>query len=125
MKFRTAASNLSNQERRHLARALSLAGLSTMRNKHGAVIVAGGRVLSVGVNRRRNDPKFHATTPLELSVHAERAAIKSLGATFNTAGLTMYIARLSGTGQPLLSRPCSECWNYLAHRNFKEVIYTC
>lgn len=114
---------LSNSEKRHINRALTLANLGTMRQKHGAVIVSGGRVVSVGINTYRNDPR-HAVPSDALSVHAELAAIKALGIGADFRGMTMYVARINSAGKAMLSRPCTECWSRLTRLGFKEVIHT-
>src|SRR4249920_2072726 len=72
-----------------MLRARSAAFLSTVnRNKHGAVLMQGSRVLSVGVNNTLNEVTIFPTT------HAEVAAARLHN---NVPNTTLYVARL----QPL------------------------
>jgi len=56
----------------------------------GAVLVKGGRVLSMGVNRYRNLP---SQVDLEgVSYHAEEVALKRAG---DVTGATIFVARVT------------------------------
>jgi deoxycytidylate deaminase len=92
--------------------------------KHGAVIVRGGSVLSVGVNTGRNHPTvFDNSAEMSLfsSVHAESMALRIAR---RTVGATMYIARVNKQGVPRLSRPCNRCFIELLQAGIKEIVYT-
>ena len=113
---------LSNVEIRHIHRALRLASLSTMRSKHGALLVAGGKVLSVGVNTQRNDVAPHIDH-IHVSDHAEANAIRSVGSEA-LSKMTMYVARINYAGMPMYSRPCVYCQQLIKTMKLKGVIHT-
>lgn len=114
--------NLTRADRAHLNRALKMAAVSTERQKHGALVASGRRVLSVGVNTFRShpntvtDPKHHA------SFHAEVAAIRALRTSPTAA--TIYVARVIKNGSPGLSRPCSACYAAIKSAGIKRVVYS-
>jgi deoxycytidylate deaminase len=93
-----------------LSLAAKLASTSQCRNKHGAVIVAGNRILATGVNRDCNSPrlfeKMDEPNP-HLSIHAEIRAIKKLKEI--PRNTTIYVARVNRQGQLRLSKPCANC----------------
>lgn len=100
---------------------MAIASQSTCRQKHGAIIVRGGRVLAVGVNRDRNNPRVLSNPKDNCSIHAEVAAIRSGG---NVAGGIIYVARTNRAGKPLLSRPCDSCHDSIHAAGLKRVVYT-
>lgn len=103
---------------------MKVAELSTCRQRHGAVVVKGGRVLALGLNSMRNDPKSAepCETKLEyLSEHAELAALRRVK---NPEGITLYVSRISRDGKPALSRPCQNCAEALRLAKVKAVCYT-
>ncbi len=85
----------------------------------GAVIVRGGNILGTGFNRYRNDP-----SQVELSgvsYHAEAAAIRKAG---DIRGATLYVARVTRSGDLGSSRPCARCQALLAHSEIDTVVWT-
>jgi deoxycytidylate deaminase len=116
----TSDAELSRQEQSYINAAIALARTSTLPQKHGAIIVRGGSIISVGVNRRRNNPQHdleHAT------YHAEEIALRGrLKKTIQ--GGTLYVARVSKLDIPALSRPCNRCFTKLHEMGIKEIIYT-
>ncbi|MFF8848305.1 hypothetical protein ACF08N_37630 [Streptomyces sp. NPDC015127] len=87
--------------------AIRQAQRSDCRQKVGAVLAVGNRVLAASPNLRRNSPAIdfrHAT------FHAEEAALRR---TRRAVGATAYIARVNSSGLPLLARPCPRCHNAL------------
>ena len=76
--------------------------------KHGAVVVRGGSVISVGVNKNRNHPTMVPSEHIKThcSVHAEVDALRKVK---NTKGATIYVARVGKNGQDRMSRPCDRC----------------
>lgn len=128
LNFRSAG---SKRTRQLLGRATMIASLSTQRHKHGAVIVKGGNVISVGVNRHKNNPAiFGDTAQASLlrrsSVHAEVAAIKaaSSGGRVNLSGAVIYVARVNNSGEQMMSKPCDDCQQRLREAGIKKVYYT-
>lgn len=107
-----------------LDRAIKVASSSTCRQKHGAVITKGGRVLSVGINSYRNYP----TTVLgggsadAFSTHAEVAAIKAARKS-DLKGATLWVARVSSLGARL-SAPCQSCMDVIMSSGVKRVVFT-
>lgn len=122
MESKERTSSLSKRDERFLERALELAKLSTCRQKHGAIIVKGGRVLSVGINANRNDPT-HSYPSHSLSTHAEAAALKAIRGD-ECRGSKIYVARLLRNDSSGLSRPCDLCYLKIRRAGIKEIIYT-
>ena len=113
---------LSKRDHKWLNAALRLAETSEANQRHGAIIVRGGSVLGMGVNKRKNNPliieKDHKTS---CGDHAEVAAIKRTG---KTQGATIYIARMGRSGNPINSKPCTNCAEALDKAGIKKVVYT-
>lgn len=100
---------------------MDIAQQSTCRQRHGAVIIRGGRVLAVGVNRDRNNPRVLSDPKDNCSTHAEVAAIRAGG---NIVGGVIYVARVNRSGHALLSRPCDSCFTSILRSGIKRVVYT-
>lgn len=88
--------------------------------RHGAVVVFGGSVQSMGVNKRTNDPYYHKNLHW-LSEHAEAAALRRCK---RTQGAVVYVARINSKGLPRMSRPCAKCAQLLKQAGIKRVVYT-
>jgi deoxycytidylate deaminase len=117
---------LSRRERAYLRVALKIAQRSTCRQRHGAVIVVGGRVLATATNRTRNHPDALGDTPnLDscTSYHAECVAIRLVRST-SLKRATLYVARINGLGQERLSRPCTRCAALIKTLGIAKVVYT-
>lgn len=116
---------LSKRDRAYLSVARYCAKKSNARNTHGAVVVKGGRVLSIGWNKNRNHPKIvspeHIKT--ECSYHAEEVAIREAGEE-NVKGAIIYVARVSKSGQDRDSKPCPKCATLIEQVGIKRVIFT-
>jgi tRNA(Arg) A34 adenosine deaminase TadA len=115
--------SLSNKQKRLLTLACKLAEASELPQKHGAVIVKSGRVLTVGVNRWRNKNLTHTEPEYNpnLTYHAE---IDALNRFQDVTGATIYIARVGKNNEPRFSRPCSRCLIALKDAGVKKIIYT-
>lgn len=85
----------------------------------GAVLVGGGRVLSTGFNRYRNDPS--QVEPGGVSYHAEQVALRKAG---DAQGSTIYIARVTRSGLIGLAKPCEACQELLAEHGVNTAIWT-
>ena len=104
--------------------AFEIARDSTLRCRHGAVIVKNGNVVSVAANRLRNDPRFVEDADDKSSIHSYHAEIMAINrANTSLRGATIYVAR-ERHGQPSLSRPCSNCYDAIVSAGIKEIIYT-
>jgi tRNA(Arg) A34 adenosine deaminase TadA len=120
MKFNTGS--LSNRDRARLEQAKRIASTSSCGKKHGAVAVKGGRVVGVGVNSYQNDESLFEILPYNLSTHAEQACLRAIGN--NARGATIYVARVSRTGEERMSKPCSACQKALKLAGVRRVVYT-
>ena len=114
------ASNLSSQKLNFFERAIMLASFSTERQKHGAIITSGRKVLGVGVNTFRNDPR--TSDPRYLSYHAEINALRQLHKHYPS--LTAYVVRINNQGELRYSQPCGECLLFLNSWNVKVVYFS-
>lgn len=102
---------------------MRLAEMSTEKFRHGAIIMKGGSVISVGVNRARNHPSVVSHPKQEAAVHAEVAAIKSARGA-DLRGAVIYVARVLRDGSPAMSKPCEYCQEAIAAAGIKKVFYT-
>lgn len=123
--FKVPNTPLSKSQRSFLDLATKIAETSEVRRQHGAVVVRGGRVLSVGVNRWRNRNTMTAGVTeaydSSISTHAEADALSRVS---DPMGATIYIARIDVQGRPRFSRPCENCAKLLEEAGVKRVIYT-
>lgn len=102
---------------------MKLAEFSTCKQQHGAIIIKGGSVLSVGVNCNKNDPTFIGEATKNWSVHAEIAALRVLKDT-NLKNATIYIARINKRGKPMMSKPCPKCEKAIKNAGITKIVYT-
>lgn len=113
---------LSNKDRSFLDLALKVSLLSSAKDKHGAVLVKGGRVLAVGTNIPRNEPLCLSEEHMyNISVHAEEAVLRQVK---NSTGCVLYVARSNRAGNPMLSKPCDRCYGILVRSGVKKVFHT-
>jgi dCMP deaminase len=115
--------SLSNKQRNMLNIATRVAETSTFEKKrHGAVIVKAGRILSVGVNKWRNQDlvNSYSYSP-DSTVHAE---IDALSRVEDPKGAIVYVSRVNQHGEELFSRPCERCSKALIKAQVKAVVYT-
>jgi tRNA(Arg) A34 adenosine deaminase TadA len=134
MQIKERITELSVRDKRWLEKATELARLSTCRQKHGAIIVKGGRIVGVGVNTFRNLPISDFPSD-SYTTHAESAALRSVkqyrqvGKIGHTdtdflVGSKLYVARVNRRNVASLSRPCDGCYSELLKAGIKEIIYT-
>jgi deoxycytidylate deaminase len=117
---------LSRRQQSFLNLAMKIAEPSECNHRHGAVIVRGGSVLSVGMNKWRNEvalvEQLHKDgRSTDISVHAE---IDALSRVADPRGATIYVARVNRTGDPRLSKPCTACSTALKDAGISKIIYT-
>jgi len=121
-------SNSSRKTKRYFELARRMAKESTYgKLRHGAVLVKGGRVVSVGFNkgsycafgqRFRDQYKYgHATQ------HAEISAILGISAK-TTQGASMYVARINNENKFRMSKPCCMCHEVMEFVGVRKVYYT-
>lgn len=99
---------------------MNAAGASEMKQQHGAVVVKSGRVLSIGINKLKNNPE-HVVGYGLCSIHAEADAISRVK---NPRGAAIYIARVNNNGEPRLSRPCDDCAKMIRDVGISKIVYT-
>ena len=101
--------------------AKKIARTSECRNKHGAVVADGRRVLGVGANSYRT----HATYgggPLQ-TLHAEAAAIRDAKRKgIDLRGKDLYVARIDAHSK--MSKPCPSCARLIEAEGIRKVYYT-
>ncbi|MER5891295.1 hypothetical protein ABT160_46460 [Streptomyces sp. NPDC001941] len=98
--------------------ALRQAARSRCRQRVGAVLVKGNRVLAQSPNRFRNAPWV---APSHVTFHAEESLLRRVG---DAAGAAVYVARLSGAGLPALAKPCARCQVALSGGGVLVAYYT-
>jgi deoxycytidylate deaminase len=115
---------LSNSEKSFLSVARYMATKSMSRQRHGAILVKGGRVIGTGFNKDRNHPDRVSPEHIKThcSVHAEIDAIRD--ASWNVKGAILYIARVNTKGEDRYSKPCNRCEVVITETQIKKVIYT-
>ena len=119
-------SQLSNKDRSYLHLAMKVAESSVYEMRHGAVVVRGGSVLAVGYNKQKNDPIIFGDAGSEeaqrnSTVHAEMDALSRVT---SAKGAVVYVARINRRGEPVLSRPCDNCYESLRDAGVKKIIFT-
>jgi len=98
--------------------AQTMCGLSRhTKANHGAVIVRGGRVISMGFNStdQRREMDYNYT-------HAEMHAI--LRARSDVSGAKIYVFRQDRYGFISNSKPCNRCYEILKEHGIRRAIYT-
>jgi deoxycytidylate deaminase len=118
--------NISRTQKSFLNLAQKAAGASECVQRHGAVVVRAGSVLSIGVNKWRNDvtlanEMMDDGRSADVSVHAEIDALSRVG---NPVGATIYIARINKSGEARLSKPCNRCAEAIKEAGITKVVYT-
>lgn len=91
------------------------------RCRHVAVLVRGGRLLSVGYNHAKRGLLFSHIFGMK-SYHAEIDAIDGFSDD-ELKGAILYVVGMTRQGRLLNSRPCWRCQTVLAERPLKDVIY--
>jgi len=116
---------LSKTDKSYLSVARYCAKKSMARNTHGAVVVKGGRVLSIGWNKNRNHPMFVSPEHIksDCSYHAEEVAIREAGEG-NVRGAVIYVARVNKNGYDRDSKPCPKCASLIEKVGIKRIVYT-
>lgn len=110
----------SRRDLKWLKQALKIAKNSNCRQKHGALVIRGGRVIGWYPNRMRNHPQIVSDPHTDSSTHAEIGALRMAS---EARGATVYVARLGGHGQAL-SKPCEACMDALRAAGVKRCVYT-
>lgn len=107
---------ITSRDKRMYFLAEKVAALSLYKHKHGAVIVDGDRIISLGCNRAVSHPrsfKFFKGT-----IHAEQRAL--ILSKQSVEGMTLYSARIGGNQN---SRPCPLCMSYIKEAGIRKIVY--
>ena len=105
------------------------------RFKHVAVIVKGGKILSIGFNNMRSHPM--AMKPLNVlknkkeideldlrTIHAEMDAIRKIKDKSLLSSCEIWIYSEDKKGNLRISKPCELCLYYINLYNIKNIYYT-
>lgn len=106
--------------------AIRQANKSTFKQRLGATLTKGKRILGVGYNETNRNTK-HWTQYWEGSIHAEEAAllqaIKEHGLS-ELRNSTLHVVRLSKSGHLAMAKPCLHCQELLRRFQIKKVLYS-
>lgn len=102
-----------------IRQAIKVAETSRHRQRFGAVVAKGSRVISSGINSYKTHTK--STSPYR-TTHAEFSAI--LRSNKELTGATLYVVRLLATGELGLAKPCPDCRRFIEKMNLKKIIYS-
>ena len=94
---------------------------SSLNQKHGACLVYGEQIVSIGVNKRftvrLND------NVLPLTIHAEVDALSNVHPKY-LKGLDILVIRVNKAQQLVYSRPCNSCIDKLARKGIRKAYYS-
>lgn len=109
---------LNKSQRYYLSAAIEEARKSTMKQRHGAVIVKSNEIIGRGYN-------YYIRNPID-SEHAESVAIKSCKMKgISPKGANMYVVRITGKKEMLSnSKPCKECRKLIDQNKLYCVFHT-
>lgn len=111
---------ITTSDLRWLRHALTQADQAPhVRWRVGAVLVRGGRVVGTGYNRYRNNPSQVEVG--EVSYHAEEVALRRAG---DARGATLYVARITRSGELGLAKPCHRCMSDIIGAGVSSVLWT-
>lgn len=101
--------------------AIKSAKLSDCRFAHGASILRGRKVVSFACNKIKTHPTMKRYGSHVVSIHAENFAL--IHAQTDLVGCVLYSARISRTGQLLVSKPCATCEMLIKEAGIRWVVY--
>lgn len=92
---------------------------------HAAVIVSGGSILSVGVNKFKRNGFIDTYKHHDFcNTHAECDAVLKVRKKIDLRNAKIYVARLRRDGQTGNSKPCPMCATVLERYGIRRVFYT-
>lgn len=111
---------MNSRERHFLMQCQKLSKTSREKFKVGSIIVKGNRILSMGVNSSKTNPKSNSRFKGRC---AEFNAV--FGAGLNELrGATAFVYRGTKDGCPGNSKPCQSCHNLLRKTKIKKVYFS-
>lgn len=115
--------NLSHRLKNILEIAKKVSKNSKFRYKVGAVIFNGGKIIAIGNNSTKTNPKLsrifrHAT------LHAECDAILHCTNPHKLKGSNIFIVRETKDGNPAMARPCDMCITMMYEHKIKIAYWT-
>jgi tRNA(Arg) A34 adenosine deaminase TadA len=106
---------------KQLIPAQAVALQSIARNRHGAVLIKRGKLVSASTNIPIREPRIN-DTGRGCSIHAEAAAIRKAG---NKAhGATLIVVRVNKSGKMLPSKPCKSCQGLISRSGIRKVYHS-
>jgi deoxycytidylate deaminase len=110
---------------RHINIALVCAERSTFKQRIGAVVFKGSRILGTGFNQTNRHQSLVKTSSWPGSVHAEVSAIADAIRNYkDVRGADMLVVRLKRTGDMGLAMPCEACYNVLKSVGIRRVNFS-
>jgi len=91
---------------------------SKFKQKLGAVVVVGSKIVGRGFNFSHSTGQL-----LHDGMHAEMAALNNTTARFRD-GSIVYVCRVMGNGELGLSKPCDRCLTVMKKMNVKRVHFS-
>lgn len=97
--------------------------------RHAAVLVSGGRIISVGYNGLYSGVRFDpalavASGRFQNENHAECACCERVKNPESLVGAKIYVSRISAAGRLVNSRPCRLCQISALHFGISRIIYS-
>ncbi len=89
-------------------------------HKHGACLVSGNKIISIGFNKNKTNPK---SNHLYKTHHAELDVILKAGRE-DLSNCVLYIYRETKNGDLGNSRPCKYCMELLKRVNISKIYYS-
>ncbi len=121
---------LLSAENKFLSKAMEMARQHPYRKSvvslHAAVIVRGGCIISIGINKPKRNVfvDMHAYHP-GCTIHAEIDAILKVRKRTDLTGAKIYVARIKKSdGETGSSKPCPMCQTVIKKFGIKKVYYT-
>lgn len=111
---------MPSREERLTIKLMEVAERSNMFNRHGAVLVKGGKIYACGSNSTRGCINGNAVT----SIHAEIDAIRtSLKLGIIPSG-DIWVIQYKRSGIIGLSKPCGNCLKMIKRYNISRIYYS-
>jgi deoxycytidylate deaminase len=84
-------------------------------------IIAKKKPFSAACNLNKTHPSNLGT--FQKSFHAEYRAV-TISGKYDLIGATVYVYREDHNGNPMLARPCNNCYNLLRKRGIRRIFFS-